>query len=78
MLRELDTVVLRDELPEYGLQPGDIGTVVLEHRNGAGYEVEFTTLAGDTLAVVTLLPSQVRAITRYEVPHAREVARLAA
>lgn len=73
MIQELDSVVLATDLPEYGLERGDIGTVVLTHRDGEGYEVEFMTLDGETLAVVSLLASQVRPIGRREVAHARIV-----
>ncbi len=71
MIRELDTVVLNNDLDEYGLKKGDIGTIVLEHRNSAAFEVEFITLDGETVAVVTLLASQVRAIGKRELAHAR-------
>jgi hypothetical protein len=70
MIRELDNVVLTTDLPEYGLQSGDIGTIVLTHDQ-AGYEVEFMTLDGETVAVVSLRPEQVRAIGRREVAQAR-------
>jgi hypothetical protein len=73
MIQELDSVVLATDLPEYGLERGDIGTVVLTHRDGEGYEVEFMTLDGETLAVVSLFASQVRPIGRREVAHARMV-----
>lgn len=78
MIQELDSVVLMTELPEHGLQPGDIGTVVLVHQNGAGYEVEFTTLNGETIAVVSLAASQVRPIARREIAHVRAIAAAAA
>ena len=70
-MKELDAVVLTDDLPEYGLRTGDLGTVVLIHRGEAGYEVEFATLEGDTVAVVTLLASQVRPVRPQEIAHAR-------
>ena len=70
MIRELESIVLNEDLPEYGLQRGDIGTVVLVHRD-AGYEVEFVTLDGETIAVVSLATSQVRPIHRRELAHAR-------
>ena len=54
MIDELDLVVLKRDLPTERLAAGDVGTVVLVHQQGAGYEVEFTTLSGDTVAVVTL------------------------
>jgi len=73
-MQELDRVVLNVDLPEYGLQAGDIGTIVLVHRDNMGYEVEFTTLFGETIAVVSLFVKQVRSIRRQEVAHAREFA----
>jgi len=73
MIKELDTVVLTTDLPEYGLERGDIGTVVLAHENSKGYEVEFVTLDGETMGVVSLFPSQVRPIGRREIAHARPV-----
>ncbi len=48
MIGELDLVVLTRDLPNERLAAGDVGTVVLMHQQGAGYEVEFTTLSGDT------------------------------
>jgi len=59
MMKELDTVVLTADLPDHALIRGDLGTVALVHPGG-GYEVEFMTLDGETLAVVSLFPNQVR------------------
>ena len=73
MINEHDTVVLTGDLPEEGLTAGDIGTVVHVHKNGAGYEVEFMTLAGQTIAVATLLAQQVRPVSRHDVSHVREL-----
>jgi hypothetical protein len=72
MIKELDSVVLAIDLPEHGLSKGDLGTVVLLH-GGAGYEVEFMTLEGETLAVVSLRADQVRSISPREIAHARVV-----
>lgn len=74
MIRELDDVVLNCDLPKHGLRAGDIGTVVLIHNGGEGYEVEFTTLDGETVAVETLQSSQVRPAQQGEIPHARTMA----
>jgi hypothetical protein len=71
MISELDDVILARDLPEHGLNAGDIGTVVLVHRGGKGYEVEFTSLDGDTIAVVTLLAGEVRAVQPNEIAHVR-------
>lgn len=70
MIEELDSVVLKVELPEYGLKQGDIGTIVLVH-DGEAYEVEFMTLEGETVAVVTLFADQVRPIGEHEIANAR-------
>jgi hypothetical protein len=59
-------------LPEHGLSAGDIGTVVLLHGD-KGYEVEFVTLEGETLAVISLRPDQLRAIEPREIAHARAI-----
>ena len=72
MVNELDTVILAAELPARSLKAGDLGTVVLVHRHG-GYKVEFTTLDGETVAVVSLSSDQVRPVGRREIAHARLV-----
>ncbi len=74
MIQELDTVILTRDVPQQGLRSGDVGTVVLIHRDGAAYEVEFVTLGGETIAVVTLSADAVRPITGREIAHARAVA----
>ena len=73
MIDELDLVVLKRDLPAERLAAGDVGTVVLVHRQGEGYEVEFTTLSGDAVAVVTLDASDVRPVAAREMVHARPV-----
>jgi Domain of unknown function (DUF4926) len=74
MIKEHDCVVLTGDLPETGLEAGDIGTVVHIHAGNGGCEVEFMTLAGETVAVVTLRPSRVRSIQPRDVAHVRELA----
>lgn len=76
VIRELDAVILDSDLPEHGLVRGDVGTVVLVHGDGEGYEVEFTALDGETVAVVTLSAKEVREIRQGEIAHARDVARV--
>ena len=73
MIKELDQVVLTADLPDSGLQAGDIGTVVLVHREGAGYEVEFVALDGETLAVLSLTADEVRPIAPREIARVRSV-----
>jgi ATP-dependent exoDNAse (exonuclease V) alpha subunit len=67
-------VILAYNLPEQGLAQGDIGTVVLVHEKGKGYEVEFTTLDGETIAIVTLAAEQVRPSKPKEIAHVRDLA----
>jgi len=74
MIKELDPVVLTASLPEQGLEPGDVGWVVMVHDDGAGFEVEFVTLAGETVSVVTVPATAVRPVAPKEIAHARAVA----
>jgi hypothetical protein len=76
MIPEHDPVVLACDLPEHGLKAGDLGTVVHVYED-AGYEVEFMTLVGETVAVVTLDISQVRPVGRHEIHHSRLMQRQA-
>jgi hypothetical protein len=73
MIKEHESVVQTADLPEHGLRSGDIGTVVMVHQGGAGYEVEFMTLDGETVAVVSLYASQLRSISSKEIAHARAI-----
>ena len=73
MISELDQVVLAEDIPEKGLQAGDIGTIVLVHQGGKGYEVEFTAMDGSTVAVVTLHSKQVGVIRHGQIAHVRDL-----
>jgi len=77
VIRELDNVVLECDLPQHGLKRGDVGTIVLVHGGGAGFEVEFTTLDGETVAVTTLDAKEIREVDGNEIAHARGLARAA-
>ena len=72
MIKQLDQVVLTVDLPEHELVRGDIGTVVLLHGE-EGYEVEFVTLDGETIAIASLSTSQVRPIGPREIAQARTI-----
>ena len=73
MIKENDCIVLTKTLPEEGLEAGDIGTVVHIHKGGEGNEVEFMTLTGETVALVTLLAGQARPFNRRDLAHTREL-----
>jgi hypothetical protein len=65
---------LTTNVSDEGLEAGDVGTVVHIHKGGEGYDVEFMTLTGETVAIVTLLAGQVRPLNRRDLAHAREMA----
>jgi hypothetical protein len=73
MIKEHECVVLTEDLPGEDLKAGDIGTIVHIHKDGVAYEVEFMTLAGETIAVATLEAAQVRPLARRDMAHAREL-----
>ncbi len=74
MINELDLVVLLNDIPSINLCKGDVGTVVMVHNNGAGFEVEFSTFRGLTIAVQTVDASAIRAVGTREIAHVRDVA----
>ena len=68
---EHERVVLTRDLPEHGLQAGDVGTVVHVYDGGLAFEIEFMTLTGKTMAVVTVPAEQTRTAQEDEITHAR-------
>jgi hypothetical protein len=73
MIKELDLVALTRALPEYNLEAGDVGTVVMVYQDGKGYSVEFMTFSGMTVAVVTVDADAVRPLRAREIAHVRDV-----
>jgi hypothetical protein len=59
MIRELDCVVLTEDLPQHGLTGGASGVAVFDH-GGEAFEVEFFDTDGRTIAVVTVRADQLR------------------
>ena len=72
-IKEHDCVVLTKNLPAENLEAGDVGTVVHIHKDGVAYEVEFITLAGDTVAVATVEATDVRPVGKRDLNHVREL-----
>jgi hypothetical protein len=62
----LETVVLNRDLPEHGLRAGDLGAVV-ELYGPDGVEVEFVQASGQTKALVTLKPSDLRSVSENDI-----------
>jgi hypothetical protein len=62
----LDTVILSRDLPEHGLKRGDLGAIV-ELYGSDGFEVEFVTASGRTVALLTLSTADVRKAAEVDV-----------
>ena len=73
MIRELDLVVLTHNIEGHDLKTGDVGAVVHCYDDNLGYEVEFVTAEGKTVAVLTLTAADIRPISHAEILHVREV-----
>ena len=72
MIRELDSVVLTQDIDEHGLKQGDVGAVVHCYPDGKAFEVEFVTAEGKTIAVLTLAQADIRPMSNKEILHVRE------
>ena len=71
-ISELDTVVLKADLPTHGLKKGDVGAVVEIYAQDA-VEVEFVTASGHTQALVTLSTDQVRPVGSKDILAVRQL-----
>ena len=70
-------VILLQDIHEENLVAGDMGTIVefhpaSEHYN-EGYEVEFFAGNGETIAVVSVPATALRAATRQDILHVRRL-----
>jgi len=74
MLKELDPVVLTRDVPESHLSEGDVGTIVHVYGGGEAYEVEFATVEGRTVAVLTLPDAALRRPENRDMLHIRRIA----
>ena len=70
-MKEFDIVVLTIDIPKSNLKTGDIGTIVMCHKNGEAYEVEFVKFNGETISVECLYNSDIRHVSNDEIPHVR-------
>ncbi len=75
IISEHERVVLTEPVAAEGLVVRDVGTVVHVYPDGQAYEVEFTSLAGTTVAVATVEARGVRSVTGHEITHARDLTR---
>lgn len=70
-MQELDLVVLTHDMPQHGLQQGDLGTIVHCYGDGQAWEVEFMTAEGKTVAVLTVVRTDIRPMDQQEILHVR-------
>lgn len=71
-------VALAKDLPEKGLQKGDLATIVDRHpANGgeSGYSIEVFNALGDTIAVTVVPESYLKELTSNEILHVRSGSR---
>ena len=71
-MNEFDLVVLQDNTTNERLKVGDVGTILTVYNDGKAFEVEFVTLTGESVAVETLLPHQIRTVRASEVMAVRD------
>ena len=74
MFREHEQIVLTaDILGDEGeeLRAGDVGAIVHIHPKRQTFVVEFMALDGHTVAIATVLPSQVRPVSSGDIVHTR-------
>ena len=64
LFAEHSQVVLTVDLRGLGLFVGAIGAVIHVHKKQPAYAVEFMTPTGETQAVASILPNQIRAFTK--------------
>jgi hypothetical protein len=69
---ELDSVVLRIDMPSHGLKTGDVGAVVQVYSEDA-VEVEFVTASGRTQALVTLETASIRPVGSMDILAVRQL-----
>lgn len=72
-MSEFDLVVLQDDMVSERLRAGDVGTILTVYNEGKAFEVEFVTLTGESVAVETLLPHQIRTVRPSEVMAVRDM-----
>lgn len=71
MIEAREKVVLTRDLPDEDLVNGDSGTVIHVYGGGKGYEVEFFSLGGSTLATATVRAEDIRVVSQEDITHAR-------
>ena len=71
-------VALAKDIPEKGLQRGDLATVVDRHpanKGEPGYSIEIFNALGDTISVTVVPESFLQELTANEILHVRPLAK---
>ena len=71
-LKELDGIILKDDLPAHGLLKGMRGTILIVYNDPElAYEVEFCDKDGRTIEQLALTPDQIALAWSYPGPAAQ-------
>ena len=76
MFKEHEQIVLTSDVSgdeQEELKAGDVGTIIHIHPAEQAIVVEFTTPYGETVAIATVSPSQVRSVSNEDITHARKM-----
>lgn len=73
MIAELDRAILLIDMPEHGLETGDIGTVVHIYSEQQACELEFFTVDDQTVNIVTVEAKYLRPVSDRDMLHARRM-----
>ena len=73
MIKELDQIVINKDYKEYGIEKGDVGTVVHIYKDFQGFEIEFVSGTDRTFGVYTIKGEDVRSMKQSEILHIREL-----
>ena len=68
-MKDFDCVILTKDYKN--LKSGDMGTIVMVHTKPSGYEVEFFSASGTTIAVESLDPEMIRPLKESDILHVR-------
>jgi hypothetical protein len=75
-------VSLAEDLPEYGLNKGDLATIVERHEGKlgqeTGYSLEVFNAVGETIAVLVVEESKINLVKENEILHVRRFDKMAA
>jgi hypothetical protein len=71
-IKLFDVVTLTNDLPEYSLWRGQVGTVVEILAGGTAFEVEFSDRDGRTYESLGLRPNQIMVLHYQPIPNHQE------